>query len=127
MKNISRLIFFAVSALCLPLASQADSHQVTGLTSTATAVIAIPHNVGVVTISVPAGQGAINITFDDGTSLPTTGVTGNGQPIVAGSTFSIAGSVVNGKRIIAILQTSTTSVVNICTDGPAGTTLFPTN
>jgi hypothetical protein len=131
MKNITRFLLCAAVAVAIAApAARAESKQVTTLSTSASAVIVVPGaTVNCLTIT-NVGANAVNITFDNGSSGggtdPTTGATGNGLPLAAGQTVSFAGAPLRGVQVKAIMQTGTT-VLNICTDAPAHSSIFPTN
>ena len=131
MKNITRfLICAAVAAALAAPAARAETKQVTTLsTASYSVIVTAGATVNCLTIT-NVGSNAVNITFDNGSarggSDPTTGATGNGLPLAAGQTVSFYGPFIRGVQIEAIMQTGTT-VLNICTDAPAHSSIFPTN
>jgi hypothetical protein len=135
MKNkIRSIIALAFAAALVPFA-RAESHQVSGLTTAAVSTIIIPGagpgKILWVTIS-NTGSNQVNITADGGTANnlngtdPTTGATGNGIPIAAGTTVFFYGPNIMGVPIRAIMASGTTTL-NICTNAQVGTSSFPTN
>lgn len=130
MKTI-RLFFVLLLAVSFAaLSARAESKQVTTLTTGAAAVIIIPgQQVTVLTIS-NVGANAINFTFDGGSSAggtdPSTGATGNGMPLAAGQTISFYGPYLKGIKLVAVMQTGTTTL-NINTNAGRGNSSFPTN
>lgn len=125
-----RLFFVLILAVFFTaLSARAESKQVTTLTTGAASVIVIPgQQVTILTIS-NVGAGAVNITFDGGSAGggtdPTTGATGRGQPLAAAQTLSFYGPFVKGLRIVAVMQTGTTTL-NITTNAAVGNSTFPT-
>lgn len=132
MKKLLCLLALSL-ALILPHAARAESKQITSLNNTATQVFFIcgGQKVTIVTISIPAAQtNGINMTYDGGSSAggadPGTGTSGGGLQVLPGQTVSFYGPYVQGMKFSAVTQASTT-VVNITTNAPAGTSTFPIN
>ena len=130
MKTIRLLSVLVLAVLFTALSARAESKQVTSLSTSAAAVIIIPgQQVTCLTIS-NVGSAAVNITIDGGSSAggtdPSTGATGNGMPIAAAQTVSFYGPYLAGIKIVAVMQTGTTTL-NIITNAPRGNSSFPTN
>lgn len=143
MKTISRLFLALGLALAFALPSQAATHQITGLsTSAVSTIVIIPSGAQWVTFT-NMGAGAVNIVVDNGASTgytntdPTTGATGICQIVVPAAANGVPGFVTlyaptffTGTVVRAIMQTGTTTLnVGVGMLGnvavPAGT--FPTN
>lgn len=130
MKKFLRLFLALGLGLALAVSTHAESKQVTGLTTGTPAVILIPGTKATVITIANVGANAINFTYDGGSAFggtdPTTGATGRGQPLAAGQTISLNGSLLTGVRIVAIMQAATTTI-NIQTNAPVNNSAFPTN
>jgi hypothetical protein len=128
MKNLFKILASVLLASFVAAAAHAESAQITTLTTSAPKIIMQVGNVKGFTIS-NIGSNAVNITWDGGSTAggtdPTTGVGGIGQPLAAGQTLSFYGPPLQGKNIVAIMQSGTT-ILNIQGEAPKGTSVFPT-
>ena len=129
MNRISRILFSIALALA-PLSAFATVNQVTNLTSAAVATIITPGaSAKAITIQ-NNGAGNVRLSFDGGASYtnPQTGQTGSnptnstGYRLVAGAQFTITirpDSQGVRNPIVAILENSTTTTLDIVTDDGA--------
>lgn len=128
MKKLFLIIALGLAAALAP-AARAEAKQVTTLNTTTPKTIVVPGPQATIVTITNTGSAAINFTFDSGSAFggvdPTTGATGLGQPLQPGQTASFYGPYVQGKRIVAIMQTGTTTI-NITTNAPLGNSTFPT-
>ena len=126
--KLNLILSFAL-ALFLPLAARAELHQVTQLSATATKQIIIPGNKVLILCIQNTGTNAVNLSIDGGSATggndPGTG-TGNGLVLAAGQSLSLYGPWLQGIIISGVTQTSTT-VLNVSTNAPAGNSVFNTN
>lgn len=129
MKNLTRLLFALALGLALASSAFAEAKQITTLNTTTAKTIVVPGPQATIVTITNTGSNAINFTFDSGSAFggvdPTTGATGLGQPLQPGQTASFYGPYVNGKRIVGIMQTGTTTI-NVTTNAPLNNSNFPT-
>ncbi len=110
MKNLKRFLFVLVLALGLSLTAFALTKQVTTVSATSSTVFTPGWQCQWVTIA-NTGSGGVNLSFDG--TAPTATI---GFPLAAGSTICVVYSGSNQKTVIkAILQTATTTTLNINT------------
>ena len=111
MKNITRLILALVLSLGLfSSIAYALTKQVTTVSGTASTIFTPGYNVQWVTIA-NTGSGAVNLSFDG--TAPTATI---GYPLAAGSSICVVYGGSSQKGVIkAILQTATTTTLNINT------------
>lgn len=140
MNRITRFLGLAVLALCLcPLVSRAAIGQTKNLTNTGSSVICIPGADDQLIVIQNNGSGSVRLSFDGGAGYvtPTGGKTGTNPTPTTGYLLAVGAQVIIStapytansqpnlhKPIVAILTSTTTTIIDIVTDGIS--TQFPT-
>lgn len=127
MKKILCLLALSFG-LCL--SARAELHQVTALNTTTTQTIIIPGTKVLWVRIANVGANQVNVSADGGSSAggadPSTGATGNGDPLAAGQRTTYYGPFVVGLKIVGVMAAGTTTL-NVSTNAPVGSSVFPTN
>jgi hypothetical protein len=142
MKTLIRSLVFAALVLCLPLVASANVWKSSNVGATAAVICNPSPQCHLVTIQ-NNGSGSVRMSFDGGNAYidPVTGKSGNnptatyGYLLPAGQQIVLCMPAQNAQSgapdqglhrpIVAILTSSTTTVLDICTDDYAST--FPTS